>query len=329
MAGIFQPGGLLGPIAPGMSGAVNPLAFIGAGMATGDMGAQLARMGQLQQQAAQLRFQQEQQQQRLAAMQQAAAAQQRMAAMAPRMFPGDPVMQEVAAINPSMIENLYLQQRKAAMPTSGMQQFAAYQQMPAEQQQRFLEYQRAMSPFAGAQAFMSPLGAKAEKWKNEGGESPSPAMTAQQATQAGFRPTSKPTEKQQDVAAFVQNAETAEKMLGELEGWTSAGTLAARNPISRLLTSEKDKRASDFQLAWTMAVLRAESGAVISPAEAEQQIQVYFEQPGDTEQQKRDKKKLRKAKMETMRQRAGEAYTPLEEPSPDDEVQRLMDKYLP
>lgn len=124
MASIFQPGGLLGPIAPGMSGAVNPLAFIGAGMATGDMGTQLARMGQLQQQAAQLRFQQEQQQQRLQAMrqqaameQQAAAAeqaqQQQMAALAPRLFPNDPTMQAMAAVNPAMIPKLYLQQHPA------------------------------------------------------------------------------------------------------------------------------------------------------------------------------------------------------------------------
>lgn len=321
------------------------LAFTGAGMGSGNLAGSLAQLAQVRQARQQLAWNQYMQQQKLAMLQSQDERERRermaLQAIAPtvakEMFPEQEAMQQMMARSPELLTQAISTRMKAAEPTSGMRQFAAFQGMPPEQQQQFLEYQRAMSPFAGAQAFMSPLGAQAEKWKDEAGKSPSPALTPEQATAQGFQPTAKPTEKQQDVAAFVQNAEVAERMLQGLQGWTPTGTLAARNPVSRLVASEQDKRAADFQRAWTMAVLRAESGAVISPAEAEQQIQVYFEQPGDTAQQKADKRKLREAKMESMRNRAGQAYTPLPETAAptqpasaqDPEIQQLMQSLPP
>lgn len=342
---------LFRPIAPGLSGAINPLAFIGAGMASGNPGQSLAQMAQIQQAGQNLALVQSQNQERLDLMRQKAEreAKERATLMglapgvAQEMFPGQPNVAAFMGKSPAMLGPAITARMRAGEPTSGMRQFSAFQGMPPEQQQQFLDYQRSMSPFAGAASFMSPLGAAAEKWKNEAGDTPSPALTQEQATQAGFMPTAKPTEKQQDVAAFVQNAEAAEKMLGGLKGWTAGGTLSARNPVSRLITSEVDKRASDLQLAWTMAVLRAESGAVISPSEAAQQVQVFFEQPGDTAQQKADKKALRGVKMQSMKQRAGKAYSTLPEPpapqqaapaaaqipsTGDSKVDALMQKYL-
>lgn len=77
--GLFGTGGLLGPVAPGLSGAINPLAFIGAGMASGNMAGALGQMGSLQQNAQQLemrRQEQQMRQQQMAAQAAAQAAQQ-------------------------------------------------------------------------------------------------------------------------------------------------------------------------------------------------------------------------------------------------------------
>lgn len=333
---------LFQPVSPGMSGAVNPLAFIGAGMASGDPGGQLARMGQLQTVG-----QQNLLNQRLFMMQQQEAERkakqnQALTAIAPgvakEMFPTQPNMQAMLAMNPSLLQAAMKQRMAAGRPTSAMQNVLAYQQASPEQR-----------------AIMDKMGAF-------GGGAPGTVVNVGQAGQFGPVPTGmqrveatesptgtelltepgspveKPTEKQMDVAAYVQNAEVAEDMLSKIEGWTPAGTVGAGNMATRLLVGQADKKARDLQLAWTMAVLRAESGAVISPAEAEQQIQVFFEMPGDSAELKKQKRRLRNTKMESMRQRAGRAYKPLEitadaptapAVSSPEEIKSIMDKYLP
>lgn len=293
---------LIRPVGPGLPGALNPLAFIGAGMANNNLGQQLAIMGQLrqgavEQQIAQRRLEMEQaEQERLAKQREA------MSAIAPgvakELFPESPSIQQLMASNPKLLSAAAAAVNKPQISITNI---------PA--------------PPTGYRYAAAEPG----------------QMPRLEAIPGG--PAVKPTERQQDVSAYAQNAEAAERMLGELPDWSPTGVMAARNPVSRLLASEADKRASDYQLAWTMAVLRAESGAAISPAEAEQQIQVFFEQPGDTEQQKADKKALRQTKVESMRKRAGSAYAPLQSAPPsappasspttgDAETDALMRKYL-
>ncbi len=110
----------MGPVAPGLSGAINPLAFIGAGMATGNPGAALANMATIQQNAQQLQAQQLVQQARTEAAErkarQEAAQRAALASLAPQMFPGSPQMQALGAAAPSTIPQMFMQQQKAAMP---------------------------------------------------------------------------------------------------------------------------------------------------------------------------------------------------------------------
>ena len=58
--GIFGVGRPLGPVAPGLSGALNPLMFLGSGMAAGNIGGSMAQMANIQQNAQQLSLQRQQ-----------------------------------------------------------------------------------------------------------------------------------------------------------------------------------------------------------------------------------------------------------------------------
>lgn len=106
-----------------MSGAVNPLAFIGAGMASGDPGGQLARMGQLQTVG-----QQNLLNQRLFMMQQQEAERkakqnQALTAIAPgvakEMFPTQPNMQAMLAMHPALLQEAMKQRMAQAQAAPG------------------------------------------------------------------------------------------------------------------------------------------------------------------------------------------------------------------
>ena len=118
MDGLFGVGGLLGPIAPGMSGAVNPLAMMMSGLASGDPGAALAQMGRMQQAAAALQSNEEyrdrvmamreeqfarQEEAARVAAQHRAAQNQAAVTAAQRLFPGLPV-EATQAIAPKLLD---------------------------------------------------------------------------------------------------------------------------------------------------------------------------------------------------------------------------------
>lgn len=129
---------LFQPVSPGMSGAINPLAFIGAGMATGDPGGQLARMGQLHMQGQQGMLNQ----QMLAMKQQEAErkAKQRdaMLAIAPgvakEIFPDNPNMQGLLAMNPGLMQAAMKQRMKMNQPPSILSNAQAYMGASPEMQ---------------------------------------------------------------------------------------------------------------------------------------------------------------------------------------------------
>jgi hypothetical protein len=74
------------------------------------------------------------------------------------------------------------------------------------------------------------------------------------------------------------------------------------------ITSEEKKLADQAQRDFINAVLRRESGAVISPSEFENARQQYFPQPGDTDAVKEQKKRNRKLATAGIMREAGPSY---------------------
>lgn len=93
------------------------------------------------------------------------------------------------------------------------------------------------------------------------------------------------------------------------------------------LTNEDKKLADQAQRDFINAVLRRESGAVISPSEFENARQQYFPQPGDTPAVKEQKKRNRKLATVGIMREAGPSYTP---PPLDGgtDIDALVTKYL-
>lgn len=126
---------LFRPIAPGVN--VNPLMMIGAGMADDNMTGAFSQMGNIQMQGRQAMLNQ----QMLAMKQQEAErkAKQRdaMQAIAPgvakEIFPDNPNMQGLLAMNPGLMQAAMKQRMAAGKPTSAMQNVLAYQQATPEQ----------------------------------------------------------------------------------------------------------------------------------------------------------------------------------------------------
>lgn len=137
----FDPRNLIRPLAPGLPGAVNPLAFIGAGMATGDMGSQLTRMGQLQitgQEAERKRKQQE-----------------AMTAVAPgvaqQLYPGNTAMQQLMAANPQLLAQAVQAQARPTAPTAQQRNLEAAGFAPGTP-----EFQQSMSRLIGLEETAAP-----------------------------------------------------------------------------------------------------------------------------------------------------------------------------
>jgi len=83
--------------------------------------------------------------------------------------------------------------------------------------------------------------------------------------------------------------------------------------VGNFLTSPEYKSGTQAQRDFINAVLRRESGAVISPEEFENARQQYFPQPGDDEFARQQKAKARQIAAETMMRSAGPAYKPPEQ----------------
>ncbi len=75
------------------------------------------------------------------------------------------------------------------------------------------------------------------------------------------------------------------------------------------MTSEAKKLADQAQRDFINAILRRESGAVISPSEFENAKQQYFPQPGDTDAVKKQKKANRQTAIDGVARAAGPNYT--------------------
>lgn len=80
--------------------------------------------------------------------------------------------------------------------------------------------------------------------------------------------------------------------------------------VGNFLTSEEKKLADQAQRDFINAILRRESGAVISPSEFENAKQQYFPQPGDTDAVKQQKKRNRETAIAGVARSAGPNYAP-------------------
>jgi hypothetical protein len=80
--------------------------------------------------------------------------------------------------------------------------------------------------------------------------------------------------------------------------------------VGNFLTSEDRKMADQAQRDFVNAVLRRESGAVISPSEFENAKQQYFPQPGDTPAVIEQKRRNRETAIAGVARAAGPSYAP-------------------
>lgn len=119
------------------------------------------------------------------------------------------------------------------------------------------------------------------------------------------------TLEQGKVATFADRMAEANKTIGELTNVQTdlkQKTLSQSPVLPNYMTSSEYKRASQAQRNFINAVLRRESGAVISPEEFENAKQQYFPQPGDTEEVIKQKAQNRNTVIEGFSREAGPSY---------------------
>ena len=114
------------------------------------------------------------------------------------------------------------------------------------------------------------------------------------------------------VATFADRMMEANNQLQELA--PAQTSLIQRNvanlPLGNYATSSEYKKAQQAERNFINAVLRRESGAVISPEEFANARQQYFPQPGDDESVMQQKAINRQTVIEGFTREAGPSYTP-------------------
>ncbi len=159
------------------------------------------------------------------------------------------------------------------------------------------------------------------RWNGEVLE-PIPGGPADPATK-GAKLAKPPTEGQAKALIFGSRMSVADEILGELDGKYSIsgvnalqsatnlpfGTMVA-GPMVNSQMSPESRQVAQAQRDFINAVLRRESGAVISPEEFKNAAQQYFPQPNDDEQTKRNKAANRRVAIEGMKAEFGEQSAP-------------------
>jgi hypothetical protein len=126
-----------------------------------------------------------------------------------------------------------------------------------------------------------------------------------------------PNKEQSDAYTYSTRMESADKILDKLEGKydpfninikTSGKTAlipGGQIVANKYLLSPQDQQAEQAQRNFINAVLRRESGAVISPDEFSNANTQYFNQPGDSSEVKLQKKANRREVIEGLKKAAG------------------------
>lgn len=139
-------------------------------------------------------------------------------------------------------------------------------------------------------------------------------LVPRQPGEVSRRPPPDPNQGQFTAAGYAGRMEQAETILASLES-----EIAGMNPISFDIQKaldrpwlQSDTVQSYMQAArnFINAVLRRESGAVISPSEFAEARQQYLPQPGDSPENLAQKKANRQYVFETMKRAGGRAYEP-------------------
>lgn len=133
----------------------------------------------------------------------------------------------------------------------------------------------------------------------------------------GVTPTKPLTEAQSKAGAFAIRTDDANKVLNSME----AG-IASMNPASFLtqtglenttignaVVSNEIKQVKQAERNFLNAVLRRESGAVISPTEFSEGAKQYFPRPGDDTATLQQKARNRSVAIATLKNEAGSAYS--------------------
>ncbi|WNG69281.1 hypothetical protein [Cupriavidus gilardii] len=127
-----------------------------------------------------------------------------------------------------------------------------------------------------------------------------------------------PTEFQSKAAMFGARAEEADRILSGLD--YSPAALSAKQAVSNVplvggvlgaaanvVTSPENQKAEQAQRDFINAVLRQESGAVITDSEFDNARKQYFPQPGDSDAVKAQKAANRRTAIEGLKRGAGKA----------------------
>ena len=136
------------------------------------------------------------------------------------------------------------------------------------------------------------------------------------------RPDKPATQGEFTSAAYAGRMEQAERHLAELDPSIEKMSLPsfelqARSPVSALQSKDMQSYMQASR-NFINAVLRRESGAVISPSEFAEARKQYLQQPGDTPETRAQKRANRQYVMATMKRSAGKAYEAPIEPGAGD-----------
>ena len=136
------------------------------------------------------------------------------------------------------------------------------------------------------------------------------------------RPDKPATQGEFTAAAYAGRMEQAERHLAALDPSINKMSLPSfelqvRSPVSALQSKDMQSYMQASR-NFINAVLRRESGAVISPSEFAEARKQYLQQPGDTLETRAQKRANRQYVMATMKRSAGKAYEAPMEPGAGD-----------
>ena len=126
---------------------------------------------------------------------------------------------------------------------------------------------------------------------------------------------------QSKAAGFADRMIQSEQILRQTEdaGLSLYDRSAGGIPvIGNYLTSDDYKSFEQAKRDFVNAVLRRESGAVISPSEFDNADKQYFPQPGDSQEVIAQKRRNREVAMQGIARAAGGTYTPATIPPADE-----------
>jgi hypothetical protein len=168
-----------------------------------------------------------------------------------------------------------------------------------------------MAPVSGTMPSpMQPVGKPplGYRWKQDGTLEPIPGGPKDPKT-----PQAKaPTEGQSNAALYASRMDESDKIIRDLEdaGYkpTIGQDVVASAPFGNYMIGANTQKFQQAQRDFVNAVLRRESGAVISDQEFANAKQQYFPQPGDTKEVLEQKRRNRETAKQGIKNAAGAAF---------------------